>query len=79
LFRRISDNSNVTCAALPEGGKKVSLADLIVLGVKQAPKNAGHVMTVPFATAARIPPPSKPPPPPSLCSNRSPTASALTT
>jgi catalase-peroxidase len=34
------------------GGKKVSLADLIVLGgcagVEQAAKNAGHVVTVPF-------------------------------
>ena len=34
------------------GGKKVSLADLIVLagcaGVEQAAKNAGHVLTVPF-------------------------------
>ncbi|AEG17666.1 catalase/peroxidase HPI [Methanobacterium paludis] len=34
------------------GGKKVSLADLIVLagcaGVKQAAKNAGHAVTVPF-------------------------------
>src|SRR5215472_10792951 len=35
------------------GGKKVSLADLIVLGgcaaVEQAAKNAGHNVTVPFA------------------------------
>jgi catalase-peroxidase len=35
------------------GGKKVSLADLIVLagcaGVEQAAKNAGHALTVPFA------------------------------
>ncbi len=35
------------------GGKKVSLADLIVLGgcaaVEQAAKNAGHYITVPFA------------------------------
>src|SRR5439155_30456 len=35
------------------GGKKVSLADLIVLGgcaaVEQAAKNAGHHITVPFA------------------------------
>jgi catalase-peroxidase len=34
------------------GGKKISLADLIVLagcaGVEQAAKNAGHTMTVPF-------------------------------
>jgi len=37
----------------PSGGKKVSLADLIVLagcaGVEQAAKNAGHEVTVPFA------------------------------
>ncbi len=36
-----------------KGGKKVSLADLIVLaggvGVEQAAKNAGHSVTVPFA------------------------------
>jgi catalase-peroxidase len=36
-----------------KGGKKVSLADLIVLagcaGVEQAAKNAGHKVTVPFA------------------------------
>jgi catalase-peroxidase len=36
-----------------EGGKRVSLADLIVLGgcaaVEQAAKNAGHKITVPFA------------------------------
>ena len=36
----------------PTGGKKVSLADLIVLagcaGVEQAAKNAGHEVTVPF-------------------------------
>jgi catalase-peroxidase len=36
----------------PSGGKKVSLADLIVLGgcagVEQAAKNAGHQVTVPF-------------------------------
>jgi catalase-peroxidase len=36
-----------------EGGKKVSLADLIVLagcaGVEKAAKNAGHEVTVPFA------------------------------
>jgi catalase-peroxidase len=35
------------------GGKKVSLADLIVLGgctgIEQAAKNAGHTVTVPFA------------------------------
>ncbi|MDY7559841.1 catalase/peroxidase HPI [Pseudomonas sp. 10B1] len=35
------------------GGKKISLADLIVLaggvGVEQAAKNAGHTLTVPFA------------------------------
>src|SRR5208282_3179607 len=35
-----------------KGGKKVSLADLIVLGgcagIEQAAKNAGHKVTVPF-------------------------------
>jgi catalase-peroxidase len=39
--------------AVQSGGKKVSLADLIVLagcaGVEQAAKNAGHAVTVPFA------------------------------
>lgn len=39
------------------GGKKISLADLIVLagcaGVEQAAKNAGHTITVPF-TAGRM-------------------------
>jgi catalase-peroxidase len=39
--------------AAQSGGKKVSLADLIVLGgcaaVEQAAKNAGHNITVPFA------------------------------
>jgi catalase-peroxidase len=39
--------------AAASGGKKVSLADLIVLagcaGVEQAAKNAGHAVTVPFA------------------------------
>jgi catalase-peroxidase len=38
--------------SVPSGGKKVSLADLIVLagcaGVEQAAKNAGHAVTVPF-------------------------------
>ncbi len=42
--------------AAQSGGKKVSLADLIVLGgsagVEQAAKNAGHTITVPF-TAGR--------------------------
>jgi catalase-peroxidase len=37
----------------PSGGKKVSLADVIVLGgcagVEQAAKNAGHQVTVPFS------------------------------
>jgi catalase-peroxidase len=39
--------------AAPSGGKKVSLADVIVLGgcagVEQAAKNAGHEVTVPFS------------------------------
>ncbi|MBN9430770.1 MAG: catalase/peroxidase HPI, partial [Burkholderiales bacterium] len=38
--------------AAQQGGKKISLADLIVLagaaGVEQAAKNAGHAVTVPF-------------------------------
>jgi len=46
------------------GGKKVSLADLIVLGgsaaVEHAAKNAGHDVTVPFAPAAWTRPRSKP-------------------
>ncbi|MCD6049183.1 MAG: catalase/hydroperoxidase [Verrucomicrobia bacterium] len=44
-------------SAFQAGGKKVSLADLIVLGgcagVEQAAKNAGHTVTVPF-TAGRM-------------------------
>ena len=39
--------------SVPSGGKKISLADLIVLGgcagVEQAAKNAGHSVTVPFS------------------------------
>jgi catalase-peroxidase len=40
----------------PSGGKKVSLADLIVLGcaaVEQAPKSAGYDITVPFTPGRR--------------------------
>lgn len=41
-----------TFNASQKGGKKVSMADLIVIagcaGVEQAAKNAGHVVTVPF-------------------------------
>ena len=44
--------SRVTFNSTASGGKKVSLADLIVLagcaGVEQAAKNAGHEVTVPF-------------------------------
>jgi len=62
------------------GGKKVSLADLIVLGgcagVEQAAKNAGQAVTVPFTPDVWTPRRSKPMWPPSLCSNRSQTASA---
>ena len=40
--------------AAASGGKKVSLADLIVLGgcagIEQAAKNAGHALTVPFTS-----------------------------
>ena len=46
------------------GGKKVSLADLIVLGgcaaVEQAAKNAGHEVKVPFAPGAWMPRRSRP-------------------
>jgi len=48
-FANIRDNFNTKQA----GGKKVSLADLIVLGgcagVEKAAKNAGYTITVPFA------------------------------
>ena len=40
----------------PSGGKKVSLADLIVLGcaaVEQGPKSAGYDITVPFTPGGR--------------------------
>ena len=65
------------------GGKKVSLADLIVLGgcagVEQAAQNAGHTITVPFTpgTDGRLQP-SKPTRCPSPYSNREPTDSATT-
>ena len=49
ILERIQQDFN----ASQSGGKKVSLADLIVLGgcaaVEQAAKNAGHEVTVPFA------------------------------
>ena len=64
------------------GGKKVSLADLIVLagcaGVEQAAKNAGHEVTVPF-TPGRMDASQEQTdvgPPPSLSLRR--TASAIT-
>ncbi|WP_411104729.1 catalase/peroxidase HPI [Streptomyces sp. cmx-4-9] len=48
-FERIQQDFN----ASQSGGKKVSLADLIVLGgcaaVEKAAQNAGHAVTVPFA------------------------------
>lgn len=47
-FERIQKEFN----SAQTGGKKVSLADLIILGgcagVEQAAKNAGHIVTVPF-------------------------------
>ena len=47
-LERIQQEFNST----QSGGKKVSLADLIVLGgcagIEQAAKNAGHIVTVPF-------------------------------
>jgi catalase-peroxidase len=47
-LERIQSESNKTAS----GGKKVSLADLIVLGgcagIEQSAKNAGHKVTVPF-------------------------------
>ena len=50
---RRSSRSSRTSTRSQSGGKKVSLADLIVLGgcaaVEQAAKNAGHDVTVPFA------------------------------
>ena len=49
---RRSKASRASSTASQSGGKKVSLADLIVLagcaGVEQAAKNAGHDVTVPF-------------------------------
>jgi catalase-peroxidase len=50
--RRPSRASRRSSTSAQSGGKKVSLADLIVLGgcagVEQAAKNAGHDVTVPF-------------------------------
>ena len=65
-----------------KGGKKVSLADLIVLGgcaaVEQAAKKAGHDITIPFAPGARMRLKSKPTWSRSPCSNRPTTGSATT-
>ena len=82
------------CLRTPEGiqsafkiaqsaGKKVSLADLIVLagcvGVEQAAKNAGHAVTVPFSCRdAPTPRRSKPMWNPSPCWNLSRMVSAIT-
>ena len=64
------------------GGKRVSLADLIVLGgcaaVEQAAKNAGFDVEVPFAPGGRTRRRSRPTSPPSRCSSRRRTASATT-
>jgi len=52
VIKTLTDIQLTFNAAQP-GGKKVSLADLIVLGggagIEQAAKNAGHTVTVPFA------------------------------
>jgi catalase-peroxidase len=57
------------------GGKKVSLADLIVLGgcagIEQAAKNAGHEITVPFTPGRTDASQDKPTRRPLPCSNRS--------
>ena len=62
--------------------KKVSLADMIVLGgcaaVEQAAKKAGHDVKVPFAPGAPTRRRSRPTWSPSPYSNRRPTASATT-
>ena len=64
------------------GGKRVSLADLIVLGgcaaVEQAAKQAGTTCRSPSGRDARTPHRSRPMPRPSPCSSRRPTASATT-
>ena len=66
--------------ASQSGGKKVSLADLIVLGggaaIEKAASAAGHDVKVPFAPAAWTPRRSRPTPTPSRRSSRRPTASA---
>ncbi len=63
-------------------GKKVSLADLIVLagcaGVEQAAKAAGHPVEVPFSPGAPTPRRSRPTCSPSRCWSRSPMVSATT-
>jgi catalase-peroxidase len=62
------------------GGKKVSLADLIVLGgsaaIEKAAKDAGHDVKVPFTPGRRTPRRSRPMRIPSRRSNRLRTASA---
>ena len=64
------------------GGKKISLADLIVLAgsaaVEKAAKDAGHTVTVPFAPGVPTPRRRTPMRSRSRCSNREPTGSATT-
>ena len=64
------------------GGKKVSLADLIVLAggaaIEKAAKAAGVDVTVPFTPAGWTHRPSRPTRIPSLPLSRAPTASAIT-
>ena len=64
------------------GGKKVSLADLIVLGgcaaIEQAAKDAGYDVEVPFTPGAPTPRRSRPTSNPSRCSSPRRTGSATT-
>ena len=64
------------------GGKRISLADLIVLGgcaaVEKAARDAGHDLTVPFTPDGPTPRRSRPTWRPSRCWSRRPTASATT-
>ena len=66
--------------ASQSGGKKVSLADLIVLGgcaaIEKAAKAAGHDVKVPFTPGRMDASQEQTDVPPSRRSNRAPTASA---
>ena len=80
--RRRSSRSSRSSTTSQSGGKRVSLADVIVLGgcaaVEQAARNAGHDVTVPFAPGAPTPRRSRPTSSPSPCSSRPSTRSATT-